>query len=142
MGDKQPEAFIRNIAEASSLMTKLRDMNCKFALDDFGSGLSSFGYLKKLPVDYLKIDGMFIRDLLRDKTDRIFVKSIIDIAHTLGIKTIAEFVENDDLRNIVRDLGADYGQGFALGRPFVLAPRFPRTVSANGGLAAVQKIAG
>ena len=86
-------------------MASLREMGCKFALDDFGSGLSSFGYLKKLPVDFLKIDGMFIRDLLTDKTDRIFVKSIIDIAHTLNIKTVAEFIENDELLDVVRDLG-------------------------------------
>ena len=135
-------AVIRSIAEASSLMTALREMGCKFALDDFGSGLSSFGYLKKLPVDYLKIDGMFIRDLLRDETDRIFVKSIIDIAHTLGIKTIAEFVENDDLMSVVCELGADYGQGFAIGRPYVLAPRFPRVANSDSGQAATQKIAG
>jgi diguanylate cyclase (GGDEF)-like protein/PAS domain S-box-containing protein len=135
-------AVIRSVAEAGSLMMALREMGCKFALDDFGSGLSSFGYLKKLPVDYLKIDGMFIRDLLRDKTDRIFVKSIIDIAHTLNIKTVAEFIENDDLLDIVRELGADYAQGFAIGRPYVLAPRFPRAESSNSELAAVHKIAG
>ena len=118
-------AVIRSISEAGKLMATLREMGCQFALDDFGSGLSSFGYLKKLPVDFLKIDGMFIRDLLRDKTDRIFVKSIIDIAHTLDIKTICEFVENDELLDVVRGLGADYAQGFAMGRPFALAPRFP-----------------
>ncbi|MDH3533358.1 MAG: EAL domain-containing protein, partial [Gammaproteobacteria bacterium] len=135
-------AVIRSVAEAGSLMTSLRKMGCKFALDDFGSGLSSFGYLKKLPVDYLKIDGMFIRDLLRDKTDQIFVKSIIDIAHTLNIKTVAEFVENDELLNMVRELGADYAQGFAMGRPFVLAPRFPRAANSASELAEIQTKAG
>jgi len=135
-------AVIRSVAEAGSLMMTLREMGCQFALDDFGSGLSSFGYLKKLPVDYLKIDGMYIRDLLRDKTDRIFVKSIIDIANTLNIKTIAEFIENDDLLEVVRELGADYAQGFAIGRPYVLAPKFPRAAGSNSELAAVQKIAG
>ena len=69
---------------------------------------------------------MFIRDLFRDKTDRIFVKSIIDIAHTLDIKAIAEFVEDDKTMQAVRDLGADYAQGFVVGKPFVLAPRFPK----------------
>ncbi len=118
-------AVIRSVTEAGNLMSKLRDMGCQFALDDFGSGLSSFGYLKKLPVDYLKIDGMFIRDILSDKTDRIFVKSIIDIAHTLKIKTIAEFVEDSKMLEVVKDLGADYAQGFAIGRPFSLAPKFP-----------------
>ena len=135
-------AVIRSISEASNLMGALREMGCKFALDDFGSGLSSFGYLKKLPVDYLKIDGMFIRDLQRDETDRIFVKSIIDIAHALNIKTIAEFIENEELLQIVRDLGADYAQGFALGRPYELAPRFPRSESAGDEPVDLQKMAG
>ena len=99
-------------------------MGCRFALDDFGSGLSSFGYLKKLQVDILKIDGMFIRDILKDETDRIFVKSIIDIAHTLNIKTVAEFVENQEMFEVVRTLGSDYVQGFGIGRPFALAPHF------------------
>ncbi len=135
-------AVIRSIAEAGDLMSSLREMGCRFALDDFGSGLSSFGYLKKLPVDYVKIDGMFIRDLLKDKTDRIFVKSIIDIAHTLGIKTIAEFVENNELLGVVRDLGADYIQGFVVGQPFVLAPRFPRTAGSEQELAEIHSKAG
>jgi len=118
-------AVIRNIASAGSLMTELRSMGCQIALDDFGSGLSSFGYLKHLPIDYLKIDGMFVRDIEHDPTNRIFVKSIIDIAHSLDIKTVAEFVENGNIAKIVTDLGADYLQGYALGKPTVLAPRFP-----------------
>jgi len=117
-------AVIRSVTEAGELMSALRELGCRFALDDFGSGLSSFGYLKKLPVDFLKIDGMFIRDLLTDETDRIFVKSIIDIAKTLGIKTIAEFVENSETLDAITELGAEYAQGFAIGRAFVLAPRF------------------
>ena len=85
---------------------------------------------------------MFIRDLLRDKTDQIFVKSIIDIAHTLNIKTIAEFVENDDLLEMVRGLGADYAQGFAIGRPYVLAPKFPRAENSDTGLPEIETKAG
>jgi EAL domain-containing protein (putative c-di-GMP-specific phosphodiesterase class I) len=104
--------------------------------------LSSFGYLKKLPVDHLKIDGMFIRGLLRDKTDLIFVKSIIDIAHTLNIKTTAEFIENEKLLDVVRELGADYAQGFAVGRPFVLAPQFPGLESANTDIVTIDTKAG
>ncbi len=119
-------AVIRSINEAGELMTALQEMGCRFALDDFGSGLSSFSYLKKLPVDFVKIDGMFIRDLLNDETDRIFVKSIIDIAQTLGIKTIAEFVENSETLEAVTELGAEYAQGFVTGRAFVLAPCFAR----------------
>jgi Amt family ammonium transporter len=133
-------AVIRSVSAAGELMSTLQGMGCKFALDDFGSGLSSFGYLKKLPVDFIKIDGMFIRDLVNDKTDRIFVKSIIDIARTLNIKTIAEFVENSEILEIVTELGADYAQGFGIGRPFELAPRFPS--SANSDMAEFQTKAG
>ena len=118
-------AVIRSVAEASNLMTELRAMGCEFALDDFGTGLSSFGYLKKLPVDYLKIDGMFTRNILNDKTDQIFVKSIIDIAHTLNIRTIVEFVESAEMLEMMRELGADYVQGNEVGRPYALAPSFP-----------------
>ncbi|MDX1516894.1 MAG: EAL domain-containing protein, partial [Woeseiaceae bacterium] len=135
-------AVIRSVNEAGNLMGVLREMGCQFALDDFGSGLSSFGYLKKLPVDFLKIDGMFIRDLLTDETDRIFVKSIIDIAHTLNIRTIAEFVENEEMLELVTRLGADYAQGFATGRPFVLAPRFSRTAGAAENLNVIHAKAG
>ena len=124
-------AVIRSVSEASELMAALRNMECRFALDDFGSGLSSFGYLRKLPVDFVKIDGTFIRDLLIDETDRIFVKSIIDIAHNLGIKTIAEFVENAEILDAVTELGAEYAQGFAIGRAFLLAPRFARGGAAD-----------
>ncbi|MBT8077003.1 MAG: EAL domain-containing protein [Gammaproteobacteria bacterium] len=135
-------AVIRSVVEAGKLMADLREMGCQFALDDFGSGLSSFGYLKKLPVDYLKIDGMFIRDILRDETDRIFVKSIIDIGHTLNIKTIAEFVENDEMLGVVRELGADYAQGFGIGRPFELAPKFPRAGASGFDVIELRKQAG
>ena len=135
-------AVIRSVSEADKLIRSLKEMGCSFALDDFGSGLSSFGYLKKLPVDFLKIDGMFIRDLLKDETDRIFVKSIIDIAHTLGMKTIAEFIENEEMLEVVRELGADYAQGFAIGRPFVLAPSFPTAGNETGSQTIIQLNAG
>ncbi len=135
-------AVIRSIAEAGKLITDLREMGCKFALDDFGSGLSSFGYLKKLPVDHLKIDGMFVRDILQDETNRIFVKSIIDIARSLNIKTTAEFVENNEMLKLVRELGADYAQGFGIGRPFVLAPKLTGLDNLNVGASDLQTKAG
>ncbi len=135
-------AVIRNIAEAGELITALREMGCKFALDDFGSGLSSFTYLKNLPVDIVKIDGSFIRDLLKDDTDRIFVKSIIDIAHTLNLKVVAEFVENKETLEAVRELGADYFQGFMTGRPFVFAPRFPKIAGSENDHTGINAKAG
>ncbi len=133
-------AVIRSLSEAGELMGELREMGCQFALDDFGSGLSSFGYLKKLPVDYIKIDGMFVRDIESDRTNRVFVKSIIDIAKTLDIKTVVEFVESDEILKIVTELGAEFAQGFAIGRPFELAPRFPKVAVAD--LADIKSKAG
>ncbi|MEM9530834.1 MAG: EAL domain-containing protein [Pseudomonadota bacterium] len=117
-------AVIRNLSAAGRLMNELRDMGCQFALDDFGSGLSSFGYLKKLKVEYLKIDGMFTREILTSKTDQIFVRSIIDIAHSMGIKTVTEYVENEEILNLVRELGSDYAQGYGVARPIPLVPNF------------------
>ena len=124
-------AVIRNVSEAGHLIGELRDMGCEFALDDFGSGLSSFGYLRKLPVGVLKIDGMFIRNIVSDRTDRIFVKSIIDIAHTLNIQTVCELIETEEMLKVVTDLGADFAQGFAVERPFELAPCFPGIEAAD-----------
>ena len=110
-------AVIRNIEGASQLISKLRSMGCQFALDDFGSGLSSFGYLKKLPVDCLKIDGMFVREILNDEADRVFVQAIISIAQSMGIKTVAEFVENEEIYELVESFGVDYVQGYGVHRP-------------------------
>lgn len=114
-------AVIRKIDDAAELIESLQAIGCRFALDDFGSGLSSFGYLKRLNVDCLKIDGQFVRDIVTDPTDRIFVKSIIDIAHTLGMRVVAEFVEDQDILNMVAELGSDYAQGFGIHRPAPLA---------------------
>ncbi|MFK7830935.1 MAG: EAL domain-containing protein [Congregibacter sp.] len=113
-------AVMNNIAEARKFMESLKELGCRFALDDFGSGMSSFGYLKNLPVDYIKIDGMFVRDIVEDEVDLIFVKSIIDIAKVMGIETIAEYVESEAIKRVVEDLGTDFGQGYALGKPVPL----------------------
>ena len=110
-------AAISNLAGAIRFMNTLRGMGCHFALDDFGSGLSSFGYLKNLPVDAVKIDGLFIRDLTEDFTHRAIVSSITQIAHAMNIRTIAEYVETDEVCRIVSELGVDYGQGYLFGRP-------------------------
>ena len=95
----------------------LKELGCRFALDDFGSGLSSFGYLKNLPVDYLKIDGMFVKDIVDDPINRAMVKSINEIGHVMGMKTIAEFVENDVIKGMLKEIGFDYAQGYAIGKP-------------------------
>ena len=118
-------AVIRKLNEADRLIRQLHDLGCEFALDDFGSGVSSIEYLKKLPVDYIKIDGRFVKNVLHDDVDRIFVKSIVDVAHSMEIKAIAEFVESPDILNAVKKMGVDYVQGFSVHRPVLLAPEFP-----------------
>ena len=108
---------ISNLNAASNFINKLKAIDCSFALDDFGSGLSSFAYLKNLPVDYLKIDGMFVRDIVDDPIDHAMVKSINEIGQVIGVKTIAEFVENDEIKVKLKELGVNYGQGYGLGKP-------------------------
>lgn len=110
-------AAIANITAATSFMLTLRGYGCKFSLDDFGSGLSSFTYLKKLPVDFLKIDGTFIRDILSDPVDYAMVRSINELGHLLGKQTIAEYVETLDLADALKDIGIDYAQGYAYAQP-------------------------
>jgi FOG: EAL domain len=92
-------------------------VGCQFALDDFGSGLSSFAYLKNLAVNYLKIDGMFIKEIASDSITHAMVKSINEIGHVMGMKTIAEFVENEVIEEMVRELGVDYAQGYGVEQP-------------------------
>lgn len=108
---------ISNLDSAINFIQNLKKSGFRFALDDFGSGISSFGYLKNLPVDYLKIDGMFVKGIVNDPIDYAMVKSINEIGHVMGMKTIAEFVENDEIRDMISAIGVDYGQGYGLGMP-------------------------
>lgn len=110
-------AAIVNIERARELSRQLRRMGCLFALDDFGSGFSSFYYLKHLEFDYLKIDGEFIVNLVGTATDQLLVQAVVDIARGLGTQTVAEFVGDDATVQLLRKLGVDYGQGYHLGRP-------------------------
>lgn len=110
-------AAMSNLEQAIELFTKLKALGCMIALDDFGSGLSSFGYLKKLPVDIVKIDGLFVRDINVNEMDRVMVRSINDLAKQLGKVTVAEFVENEQVMQHLIDLGVDYGQGYGIGHP-------------------------
>ena len=108
---------VRNLARAVKFIERLRAFGCLAALDDFGAGMSSFGYLKNLPVDVIKIDGSFVRDLDGDPMNRSIVTAITQIGHQRGLEVVAEWVASDSTIATLRDLGVDYGQGFALHRP-------------------------
>jgi diguanylate cyclase (GGDEF)-like protein/PAS domain S-box-containing protein len=110
-------AAVVNFEHARVFIKDLKDLGCKFALDDFGVGFASFTYLRELPVDYLKIDGSFIRNLDQDPINQVLVRSIHEMARALDKKTIAEFVENEAILHILQEIGVDYAQGYHLGRP-------------------------
>jgi len=112
---------VENLSKARGFIDALRGIGCKFALDDFGIGFSSFHYLRNLPVDYIKIDGSFVRNLHVDRDDRLFVKAIVDLAKGLKIHCIAEFVENRHIIDILVELGVELGQGYYIAKP---APHF------------------
>lgn len=114
-------AAIANFAQAAGFVAELKQFGCRFALDDFGSGMSSFAYLKNLKVDYLKIDGMFVKDIVQDPIDYAMVKSINEIGHVMGMQTIAEFVEDELILAKLRDLGVDFAQGYGIAKPAPLS---------------------
>ncbi|WP_018719450.1 putative bifunctional diguanylate cyclase/phosphodiesterase [Arhodomonas aquaeolei] len=130
-------AVISNHATARTFIQRLRSVGCRFALDDFGSGMASFSYLKELEVDFLKIDGGFVRGMPNDRLDRAVTGAIQRLARELGISTIAEFVEDERIFREVRELGIDYAQGYLFGRPtpierYLHRPRGPNLTIIHG----------
>jgi diguanylate cyclase (GGDEF)-like protein/PAS domain S-box-containing protein len=110
-------AVIANLNKARQFIHALRAIGCRFSLDDFGSGLSSFAYLKNLEVDFLKIDGMFVKNIVNNKIDRAMVESINNVGHVMGLHTIAEFVENNEIISELKKIGVDYAQGYGVAKP-------------------------
>jgi EAL domain-containing protein (putative c-di-GMP-specific phosphodiesterase class I) len=108
---------ITRLHDAAEFVNRMRGLGVRVALDDFGAGASSFGYLKSLPVDLIKIDGQFIRNIIDDPLDDVAVRSFRNVAEVLGIKTVAEFVENAQVRDRLVEIGIDYGQGYAFHVP-------------------------
>jgi EAL domain-containing protein (putative c-di-GMP-specific phosphodiesterase class I) len=121
-----PEAFcfeitetaaISNMKTAVNFIREVKQLGCTFALDDFGSGFSSFNYLRQLPVDYLKIDGTFVKNMHEDHINHAMVEAINSLGHFIGIKTIAEFVSSEHIVALLQNIGVDYGQGYHIGKP-------------------------
>jgi diguanylate cyclase (GGDEF)-like protein len=119
-------AAITHLVSAKRFIDVLRRKGCRFALDDFGSGLSSFAYLKNLPVDCLKIDGHFVKNMVDDAVDRAMVTSINQVGHLMGMQTVAEFVENDEIFSALRAIGVDFGQGYGIAKPMPLVTALER----------------
>ena len=113
-------AAIANLSKAIHFIQELTGLGCRFALDDFGSGMSSFAYLRNLPVDFLKIDGNFVREIVGDQVDRAMVEAINQVGHVMNIQTIAEHLESEEILEALREIGIDYGQGFGIGAPRIL----------------------
>ncbi len=124
---------ITHLHKAQNFIQRIRQLGCRFALDDFGSGMSSFGYLKHLPVDHLKIDGSFIQDILDDPVNYAMVKAIREVATTMRIKTVAEYVENDAILDQLKLIGIDYGQGHGIERPRPLESFLPPVMNMLDG---------
>lgn len=130
-------AAVANFRSAVRLIKSLRGLGCKFYLDDFGSGLSSFGYLRDLPVDFLKIDGSFVRAMTPGSIDLAMVSSINHLAGVIGLKTVAEYVENAEVLGLLQDIGVDYAQGYFFSPPkpleALLGLTRERTAHGSGG---------
>ena len=125
-------AAVTNLADAAGFMAEVRALGVQTALDDFGAGTSSFGYLKKLPLDFLKIDGQFVRDILTDPLNAAAVRCFVDVARVIGLKTVAEFVETEAIQRHLAELGVDLAQGYHLHRPSPLPTAWPEAEGLPG----------
>ncbi len=108
---------VSNLLQANKMMQAIKALGCRFSLDDFGVGFSSFNYMRELPVDIIKIDGVFIKNLDQNADDRLFVKALVDVARGLGKEVVAEYVENEKILSLLRSYGVDYAQGYHIGKP-------------------------
>lgn len=129
---------IADMSQAESFLSRLRRIGCRTALDDFGSGFSSFAYLKDLPVDEVKLDGRFVRNIANSHVDQAMVRAMNDIAHALGKLTVAEFVETEEALDVLARLGVDYVQGYHLGRPDFVLPC--RAIAEHGGVEGMCRV--
>jgi diguanylate cyclase (GGDEF)-like protein/PAS domain S-box-containing protein len=116
---------IADLPSAKRFIEALKKLGCRFSLDDFGTGMSSFSYLKRLPVDFIKIDGSFVTEILNSKIDRAMVETIVHIAKVMGKNTVAEFVESNEILDALREIGVDYAQGYAIHRPSPFENMYP-----------------
>jgi EAL domain-containing protein (putative c-di-GMP-specific phosphodiesterase class I) len=126
-------AAMSDVDVTQQFIRELKQMGCRFALDDFGAGFSSFYYLKRFDVDYLKIDGGFVRDLATDEGNRIFVKALCDVARGLNKQVVAEWVENRETMAILNEMGTVYGQGYLFHRPAPLWEDIPERAQLPSG---------
>ena len=115
----------RRYAQRQAAYRGVEEIGLPLSVDDFGTGMSSFSYLKHLPVDYIKIDGSFVREMLNSKIDRAMVEMIVHVAKVMGKSTVAEFVENDGILPALREIGVDYAQGYAIGKPSPFKDMYP-----------------
>ena len=116
---------IGNLPSAKRFIQALKKLGCRFSLDDFGTGMASFSYLKHLPVDFIKIDGSFVREILNSKIDRAMVEMIVHVAKVTGKSTVAEFVESGEVLAALREIGVGYAQGYAIGKPAPFETMYP-----------------
>jgi diguanylate cyclase (GGDEF)-like protein len=128
-------AAVENISKASAFMDSLGKINCLFSLDDFGAGISSFGYLKNLPADLLKIDGAIVKDIVLDEASDAMVIAINEVGHAMKLRTIAEYVENEAIKSRLKEIGVDYAQGNVIGEPVKLEERFRELSDATEAVA-------